>query len=411
MKSEIICVGSEILMGEVLDTNSLVLARKLNQIGIDLYYMSVVGDNINRLKEQLKNAFLRSDIVIIAGGLGPTKDDITRKAVSEFLNLDLELNLSSKERIEGYFKNKNLLMPLNNIRQAYFPSGSKVFVNNIGTADGFLIEKDEKIIVVLPGPPIELTKMVDDYVLPYLSKISDGYFSTEFINIYGLSESQMEERILDLVNNQVNPTIGTYAKENKLQIRVTCKSDTKENSKKLLRPLRDEIVRRLGENFYGFGENLTLEDVVCKTLVDNNITISIAESCTAGLLAGTLVNYSGISKVFGEGYVTYSNDAKIKNLHVSEKTLEKYSAVSREVALEMAKGVRQSSKSDIGLSITGIAGPNSDDFNNEVGLIYIGYSDENIDDCIELHLSGDRQKIRQRAVLNALNFLRLKISK
>lgn len=409
MKSEVICVGTEILLGEIIDTNSVFISRKLNELGIDLYHISTVGDNIKRILSQIELSFNRSDLVIITGGLGPTEDDVTRNAVAEFLGVKLLLNEDSKQRLINYFSRKKRKMPDSNFRQAYFPENSKLLVNEVGTADGFYIEKNDKIIVCLPGVPSEMEHMIEKYLIKYLIKKTDEVFESRYMNIYGLTESQMEEKIIDLVKNQKNPTIGTYAKEDKLEIRLTAKAENKNAANKIIAPIANEIKNRFGEHFFGYGENLKLEDVVCKILVDNNLKISTAESCTGGLLAGTLINYPGISRVYSEGFITYSNESKIKNLGVDEKLIKKYGVVSKEVALDMARKVREKTYSDVALSTTGIAGPDGGTINKKVGLIYIGYSSKKGDDFLELNLFNNRQKNRHLTVLNAINFLRLKL--
>lgn len=410
MNAHIISVGTELLMGEILNTNTKYIAEELNIIGIDVYRQSVVGDNLSRIVSELTRAFEEADIVITTGGLGPTKDDLTKEAAAAFLKREMILDEATLDGLVKFFSKRGIAVNEGNKKQAYFPVGSVIIKNNNGTAPGCLIEFDLKTLIILPGPPKEVIPMMREYVLPYLEKRSDKMFATKVVNIAGIGEGNMEEMILDLVENQSNPTIAPYAKEKGLTLRVTASAPSKEEAEILIEPVLEQIKERLGENIVAIGDT-DLESVVSKMLIDKKLSISVAESCTAGLLAGRLVNYPGISAVFNQGYITYSDEAKIRMLGVTKETLEEYGAVSEQTAEEMARGAAQGSGSDIALSITGIAGPDGGSIEKPVGLVYIGLFIKGETKVKKLDLWGSRQNIRNRSVGEALDFLRRELMK
>lgn len=410
MIAEILAVGTELLMGQIVNTNAQYIANKLPDVGVSVYYQSVVGDNPERLKESLNTALLHSDIVILTGGLGPTKDDLTKETVSEVLNKKLVLNEESFEIMKAFFKTMNRNMTENNKKQAYLPEGSIIVKNSNGTAPGCIIEADEKIVIMLPGPPKEMKPMFDETVMPYLEAKSKYRLESKYIRIFGIGESAMEDMLIDLVENQSNPTIAPYAKEGEVTLRITAKYDNEENQDDIISPVVEEIQRRLGDAVYSV-ENMGLDELTAKLLMDNNITISIAESCTGGLLSARLTDIPGISKVYKGGIVTYSNEAKSKYLGVKNDTLERFGAVSRETAIEMAEGMRNSSGTDIAVSVTGIAGPGGETPDKPVGLVYVALADKENIYCRRLMLWGDRYKIRYITTLNAFDMIRRYILK
>ena len=410
MNAHIISVGTELLMGEILNTNTKYIAEELNIIGIGVYRQSVVGDNLSRIVTELTRAFEEADIVITTGGLGPTKDDLTKEAAAAFLKREMILDEATLDGLVKFFSKRGIAVNEGNKKQAYFPVGSVIIKNNNGTAPGCLIEFDLKTLIILPGPPREVIPMMEEYVLPYLEKRSDKMFATKVVNIAGIGEGNMEEMILDLVENQSNPTIAPYAKEKGLTLRVTASAPSKEEAEILIEPVLEQIKERLGENIVAIGDT-DLESVVSKMLIDKKLSISVAESCTAGLLAGRLVNYPGISAVFNQGYITYSDEAKIRMLGVRKETLEEYGAVSEQTAAEMARGAAQGSGSDIAVSITGIAGPDGGSIEKPVGLVYIGLFIKGETKVKKLDLWGSRQNIRNRSVGEALDFLRRELMK
>lgn len=409
MKAEIIAIGTEILLGDIVNTNAQYLSKQLADNGIDVYHQSVIGDNEERVLEAFKEGFKRADIIITTGGLGPTKDDLTKEMASKYFNRELILDEESLKYIESYFKKNGRELKGGNKKQAYFPKGSIVLPNPNGTAPGAIIEEENKIMIILPGPPREMKPMFKNYVMPYLNKFTNEVLVSKVLRIFGIGEGYMAEKIEDLIDNQSNPTIAPYAKDKDVTLRITAKAKDKNTASKIIEPVEKEIRERLGDNIYGEGEDTTLEEVVAKKLISKNLTISTAESCTGGMLASTLINYPGISKVFLEGAVTYSNEAKIKRLGVKKETLDKYGAVSEETAREMALGIAKTSETNIGLSTTGLAGPDGGTKEKPVGLVYIGLSINGEVRVKKLNIQGDRQKIRIRTVMNILDWLRREI--
>lgn len=405
MKAEILAVGTEILLGDIVNTNSHYLSKRLADLGISVYHQSVVGDNEERLFNAYELAFSRTDIVIATGGLGPTKDDLTKEIGAKYFDKKLVLHEESLNHIKEFFKRLNRVMGESNKKQAYIPEGATVLPNPNGTAPGCIIDENNKILVMLPGPPKEMIPMFENHVVPYLSKFSDGVLVSKVLRVVGLGESAMAEKVQDIMDNQSNPTIAPYAKDHEAILRITAKGKTKEEAEKLIVPIEKEIRERLGEDIYAEGET-TLEAVVGEMLVNKNLTIATAESCTGGLLAGTLINYPGISSVFMEGAITYSNEAKMKRVNVKKETLDKCGAVSEETAREMAEGIAKAAGTDIGISVTGIAGPGGGTEEKPVGLVYIGLYIKGEVKVKRLNLPGDRQKVRNHTVVNALDWLR-----
>lgn len=405
MKAEIIAVGTELLMGEILNSNSRDIARELYNLGIDVYHQSVVGDNLKRVSKELETAFERADLVITTGGLGPTRDDLTKEAAAHFLKRDMILDEESIKHLEDFFGSRGLPLNEGNKRQAYFPEGAKIIPNENGTAPACIIEFDEKVLVILPGPPREVIPLMEKYIIPYLEKRTGKVFISDIINISGIGEGHMEEKIMDIIEAQENPTVAPYAKEHGLTLRVTASASTEQEARLLLEPVVKKVCDRLGMDVYAIGDT-TLEAVVASLLIEQNLSISVAESCSGGLLAGRLINYPGISKVFKEGFITYSNESKINTLGVDSKILSKYGAVSEEVAKQMAKGAADRAKSDVALSITGIAGPDGGTDEKPVGLVYIGLYLLGEVKVMKMDSWGSRDNVRRRAVSQALDMLR-----
>lgn len=408
MKAEIIAVGTEILLGDIINTNAQYLSKSLASMGILVYHQSVIGDNSERLTEELKTSFKRSDIVITTGGLGPTTDDLTKEVGSTYFNKKLVLHKESLDKIEAFFKTLNRTLTENNKKQAYFPEGSIVLANNHGTAPGCIIEDNGKILILLPGPPNENKPMFENYVIPYLEKFQQGILISKTLRICGVGESSVATQISHIIENQTNPTVAPYAKKNEVTLRITAKSSNREEAYKLISPVEREIRNILGKNIYGEGET-PLENIVAQMLIKKSLSLSTAESCTGGLLSGRFINYPGISKIFMDGCVTYSNEAKMKRLGVKKETLETYGAVSENTAIEMAEGVAKTSGTDIGISTTGIAGPDGGTDEKPVGLVYIGLYIKGNTYVKKLTFPGDRQSVRQKTVTSALDFLRRKL--
>ncbi len=385
MICEIVCVGTEILLGDIVNTNAVYLAKRLALMGISVLRQSVVGDNNERLLQMLSQALERSDIVITTGGLGPTADDITRDKCCEVMGSKLVLNEKIKSQIEGYFKEKNITMASSNLRQAYVPEDGIIFENHNGTAPGFAIEKNSKIIITLPGPPREMKPMFEENVVPLLKKYSDKTLISHNIKMIGIGESNMAEEAGDLLDSE-NPTVAPYAKDGECLLRVTASGKTEKEAEEKAKPIIDEILKRFENFIYGIDEP-NIETVLVNLLKKYNLKIALAESCTGGYAAKRITDISGSSQVFDCGIVSYSNDIKHRILGVSEEDLEKYGAVSEPVARQMAEGVKQLSGADFGIGITGIAGPLSDNTNKPVGLSYVAVSYEDKTECMEIMTS------------------------
>lgn len=410
MKAEIIAVGTEILLGDIVNSNSQYLASELASFGIDMYYQQVVGDNEQRLMHAFDEAYKRSDIIITTGGLGPTNDDITKEVAAKYFNIKLIKNDEAEQRIRKYFESTNRNMPDNNLKQAYVPEGSIVIQNDNGTAPGVIIEKDNKVMIILPGPPKEMKPMFDDKIASYLQKKSNSIIVSKMIKIAGIGESSVADRIKDLLDSQTNPTIAPYAKDTGVVLRVTAKAENKEKALSLIKPMEEELKSRFGESIFTT-EDEPIENVVAKMLIEKNLTISTAESCTGGMIASALINYPGVSKVFLEGAVTYTNEAKHKRLGVKEETLKKYTEVSAETAKEMAEGIANNAGTDTSIVTTGIAGPGGGTKDKPVGLVYIGVYVKG-KTIVEKHIfNGNRAKVRLRATVTGLDMLRREILK
>lgn len=394
MKSEIISVGSELLLGNTVNTNASFLSRKLAELGIDVFYHTVVGDNVYRLKTITKIALDRSDLIIYTGGLGPTEDDLTKEVVSETLGVDLELDNVHLAKIKKYFEKRNMKMTDNNIKQAYIIKDSKVLNNDIGTAPGVFFNWKDKKIILLPGPPTEMKTMFNNYTAPLLKQ--DSIIKSKTIRTMGIGESSLEELIKDLVIEQSNPTIATYAKQGQVEIQVTGKGKNEKEIDLIIDPLVKEIDKRLGEYIYSYN-NESIEEVFFKQLKKNHMTVAFCESCTGGLVSSRFTAIPGASQVFERGIVTYTNNSKIEELNVKESTLKTYGAVSEETAKEMAIGLLNKTNVDMALSITGIAGPTGGTKDKPVGLVYIGLASKDKSYVIKNIFTGSRQDIQNKA--------------
>lgn len=410
MVVELVSVGTELLLGNIVNTNARYLSEKCAMLGLSVYYQTTVGDNEERLAEVIKTALNRSDIVILNGGLGPTEDDLTKETCAKVMGLPLVTDQHTEERLKEYYKGrKKEDLPESNWKQAVIPEGAVVFDNGNGTAPGLVVEQNGKMVILVPGPPNELYPMMEKQICPYLQKKNEEVILSQMVKICGFGESKVEEMILDLIDKQTNPTLATYAKQGEVHLRVTARAATEEEAKKLLKPMVKEIKKRFGEAVYTTDEKETLTDVVVKLLKKHELTVTTAESCTGGLLAGTLVGVPGVSEVFREGFVTYSNKAKRKLLDVSKSTLKKYGAVSAQTAKEMAKGGVFATDADICVAITGLAGPDGATPEKPIGLVYIAcYMNDKVH-VEEFRFKGDRQKIRERSVVQALDVLRRSI--
>ncbi len=419
MTVELISVGTELLLGNIINTNANYLSVECAKLGLSMYHQVTVGDNEARLCEAIKTALERSDIVILTGGLGPTSDDITKEAVARVIGRRLVMDEHSRERILDYMNRimvQNRTVPKelakiteNNWKQALKVEGSIVIDNENGSAPGYIIEDNNKIIFLLPGPPVEMIPMFEGGMLPYLKKLQDKVFISRMVKICGIGESTAETMILDLIEKQGNPTIAPYAKGGEVHFRITASADNEDDALKLINPILDEMYSRFGINIYSVDEKETLEEAVVKLLKKHNLTIVTAESCTGGLLAGKIVNVPGASDVLKEGLITYTNEAKMKYLGVKPGTLDAYGAVSEQTAREMAEGALRQSGCDVSIAVTGVAGPGGGTPEKPVGLVYIacGISDKVF--ISERHFKGSREKVREYSVTAALDLIRRSI--
>jgi nicotinamide-nucleotide amidase len=408
IKAEILAVGTELLMGQIANTNAQYISARLPDVGIGVYYHSVVGDNHERLKTALGLALSRSDLIIMTGGLGPTQDDLTKETVAEVLNRRLTPHQESLERLRSFFERLKRPMTENNLKQAQIPEGAIIIRNKNGTAPGCIIEENDKVVMMLPGPPSEMRPMFEETVIPYLEERSGSRIVSRFLRIFGIGESAMEEAIKDLIENRSNPTIAPYAKEGEIALRITARYPKDKTSEDIITPVEEEIRKRLGIKVYS-SDNKGLDEVVADMLIKSCTTIAIAESCTGGLISARITEIPGISRVFNRGIISYSNQSKAEDLKVKQGTLEKFGAVSRETAIEMAAGVRNLSGTDLGLSVTGITGPDGGTPEKPVGLVYVALAYRNDVECKELRLWGTRNRIRNVTSLHAFDMIRRKL--
>ena len=404
--AEILCVGTELLLGDIVNTNAAFLSSRLAALGVCVFRHTVVGDNPRRLTEALESAFENANLVITSGGLGPTYDDLTKETVAKYFGAELVLDERSLERIKNYFAATGRVMTENNVKQAMMPTGAHIFDNDYGTAPSLAISSADgsKTVIMLPGPPDELTRIFDEKVAPYIKERSEAAIVSKNVNIFGIGESALEEKIKSLMENAENPTVAPYCKAGEVRLRVTAKAETEARAEQMC----DETVRAIceseaGEFVYGIDKD-TLERALVDALHDASLTLSCAESLTGGLIAPRVTSVAGCSDVFFGGAVTYTNEMKRKMLGVSEATLKQYGAVSRETAMEMARGARQLFGTDIAVSATGVAGPATSE-GKAVGTVYIGLSTHLGESYKKLELSSmrSREYIRTVSASNAIN--------
>ncbi|WP_368220723.1 competence/damage-inducible protein A [Anaerotruncus rubiinfantis] len=408
--AEILCIGTEILLGNIVNTNSAEISRGLADLGINLYHHTVVGDNPERLKDALEIAFARNNIVITTGGLGPTYDDLSKETIAAYFGLPLELHQPSVEALERFFKKFGRKMTENNLKQAMMPKGCIVLENPNGTAPGAIIEGKGKIAIMMPGPPREMAPMFQNQVMPYLAKRSDHVLRSHCVYFFGIGESTLEAQLREEMQTMENPTLAPYAKDGEVMLRVTAAGKSAAEAEELMAPVLQMLRDRYPQYIYGVDVD-NLQTAAVQALKERGFTVATAESCTGGYLSKRITEVPGSSEVFGCGVTSYANGVKEKLLGVKRETLEKYGAVSPETAKEMADGVRRISGADIGISTTGIAGPDGGSDEKPVGLVYVGISSAWHNEVAELRLArgyrdGQRELIRYLAASNALSLLR-----
>lgn len=410
MNAEILCVGTELLHGDIVNTNAQYISKKLAEIAIDVHYQSVVGDNPDRIKKCFGVAFSRADVVVCTGGLGPTQDDITKDVLAKYFNVEMVYDEKSFEHVKAMYSRFRKDFPKNNMRQTYFPESSIILNNPNGTANACImrgeVEGKSKIGILLPGPPKEMEPLVDNEVIPFLKQFSNQVVYGEKLVVVNIGESAAEEMVLDLIEKQTNPTIAPYASAGKVIFRITAKADSKEKCIEMIEPIKEELIERFGKENAFVTETGKVEDKTAELLLEKNITIAVAESLTGGLVASRLISYPGISKVFKEGFVTYSNEAKMNTLNVNRDTLEKYGAVSEETVKEMAYGAAHVAGTDVGVSTTGIAGPTGGSEEKPVGLAYVCVYYKGEFKINKIISTGMRETIRDRAATSALDLVR-----
>lgn len=409
MIAEIICIGTELLMGQVVNTNATYIADNLSQLGVNAYFQTVVGDNVDRIEGAIKIAEKRSDLLIFSGGLGPTQDDVTKQTVSNYLNEPLILDHEALEKIETFFKKTNREMTASNKKQALTFLNGRSFQNKNGHAIGTWIEKGQNSYLLLPGPPKELKLMVEDSVYPFLEgrvgKNRD-FIISKTLRFYGIGESTLVNKLNDLIEEQTNPTIAPYAGEHEVTLRITASGNGEEECEEIIKTITDKVIDRVGDYYYGEGYSNSLVKVVGNLLRENKKTVSVAESLTGGLFQSQMVSIPKSSDFFVGGMVTYHTETKYKVLGVPEDIIKKYGVVSEECAISMAENCLKLFSTDIGISFTGVAGPEPLE-GNEAGTIWIGLSFKNKDSvAYKYHFMHDREGNRQRTVMQGLDLLR-----
>jgi len=408
LRGEIISVGTEILLGDILDTNSAYLAKELSKFGIDIYYISSVGDNLERLKSTIKTASSRSDLIIFTGGLGPTEDDVTKEALCESLGIPLYEDQNEVIRLKSFFQKRGIGMPLNNLKQALIPQGAIILENAIGTAGGLIVENNNRYYILLPGPPGEMKHVFTNQVVPWLETklgTKGSYLLSHTLKFIGISESKLDWELQEIFRKQTNPTLAFLAKNGEIHCRLTAKVSSQEEFEEIIAPVKKRILEKVGEYYFG-SDDTRIEEIVGDLLHKKTLTVATAESCTGGLIAQRITDIPGSSRYFLGSVVAYANTVKEQVLGVPKDTLARYGAVSEETAVAMAQGVKKLLKTDLALAITGIAGPQGGTEAKPVGLVYISLVGENIKVCKKLVFSGTRNDIRWRSATWALYLLK-----
>ena len=414
MTAEIISIGDELLIGQVINSNQAYIAEKLNSVGVFADKMTTVGDDENEILEAFQKASASHDVITVTGGLGPTHDDITRAVVCKFFNTDLIINNEALENVKQIFARRNILPRKINEDQALVPRGCTVIQNRLGTAPGYFFNRDGKFFIAMPGVPYEMKAMTDDFILPFFEKHNTGLvIRHKTLKTTGIAESFLAEQIGDI--SQLFPsdsciTLAFLPSPLGVRLRITVKAKSVDEAEGKLLDIETKL-RSKAEKYIYASDEIELEEVIGKLLADRKLTISIAESCTGGLIADRITNISGSSEYFERGMITYSNKSKIHELGIPSDLIKLHGAVSRQVAEAMAFGIRTKSNTDIGLSTTGIAGPTGSSLEKPVGLVWIGYSDINETFAMQFNFGGERRTIKERAAQAAIELVRRKMLK
>lgn len=410
MNAEIIAVGSELLLGQIANTNAQFISSQLSELGINVFYHTVVGDNSSRLEETIRIAEARADLIIFSGGLGPTKDDLTKETIAKHLGTRLTFDPVALEYIESFFTRQGKAMSENNRKQALVLDGCEVLANHHGMAPGMFLEKNERFYMLLPGPPKELHPMFQFVAKPLLAaRLTDGAtIISHVLRFYGIGEAELEMRIQDILESQTNPTVAPLASDGEVTLRITAKASNEREAWALIEPKKEEILAIVGEYQYGVDDD-SLASKMVELLIDNGLTIAAAESLTAGLFQSELAEIPGVSQALVGGMVTYTEQAKIEQLGISSELLKKHGVVSSECAASMAYNVREKFGTDIGIGLTGAAGPDAHG-NEPAGTIWIGIStSQEPPITYRLQLSGSRNTNRLRAVKFTFSYLMRKL--
>jgi nicotinamide-nucleotide amidase len=405
--AEIVTIGTEMLLGDLVDTNTAWISQRLAELGVAIYRHTTVGDNPERIVEALRQASSRSTLVITTGGLGPTSDDLTNACLSALTGREMVEYPEAREHVDEMFKRFGRKPTENNYKQALFPRGSELIPNPVGTAMGALVEWEETLFVTLPGVPVEMKTMFGETLEPLIRSRSDGAIVSKTLHFAGIGESALAERVQDFLD-AADPTVAPLAGQGRVRLRITTRADTEEEAQEKIRPVEREVIARLDDYFFGEDDE-TLEGAVARLLQEKDATLALAESCTGGLLAKRLTDMPGSSAYFTEGLVTYSNEAKERLLGVPQALLLEHGAVSEPVARAMAEGSRKVSGADYGLSVTGIAGPDGGTEEKPVGLVFVGISDAEGTLAEKLDLTAwarSRDSIRERSTNIAFDLLR-----
>lgn len=397
MKTSILAVGTELLFGQTVNTNASFLSDKLNHMGFDVMYHFVVGDNPQRLKEKLADAFSDTDLVILTGGLGPTQDDLTKEMVAEHMGRGMYLDQHAMDMLDGFFRNRGRVMTENNVKQAYLPEGCTPFYNASGTAPGFALCADGKTAICLPGPPREMKWLWDNGVREYLEQFMEKKMFYRVIRTIGIGESDLETVLMPVIDGQTDPTVATYAKEGECTLRVASQRDTVEEAEAAVQEMIGRIDELVGEYIYSYDDE-ELKEVVVRKLKEKGLKITSAESCTGGMFPASLTDVAGASEVLSSAYVTYSNESKIKELGVPSELIDSHGVVSPQVAEAMAEGALKRAGADIAISVTGYAGPEADP-GHEAGEAYIGYATHDSTGHYDIHTSRDDRKWNRGYIL------------
>lgn len=410
MKAEIFCIGTELILGDTVNTNAAYISRKLAELGISCSFHCAAGDNPQRIKQSLEIILKRSDLLIITGGLGPTDDDITMQAIAEFFNTELVFSAQAYEKIKEFFTARNCEVPQKAKKQAFFPQDAEIITNPIGTAPGIAWNIRGKHILALPGVPHELYRMWETFVANYLGQFSEYVIEKKFLKFIGIPEGSLGEKIQDLMTSE-NPTVAPYLSQGYTKVRIAARAKTKQEAKDLIDQMESQVLSSVGQYLWGYDDD-TLEKVVGEVLSGKNLTVSVAESCTGGLISSRLTDISGSSNYIKMNLVVYSNEAKIDTLGVNPELIKTYGAVNEQVAAQMAQNIRKLAGTDIGLGVTGIAGPTGATPQKPVGLVYIGLADGDKTEVhkVNINPSFERKIVKHTASSYALNYLRLFIS-